>query len=60
MRTKGKRIRVTIHSDLAAWVDRRVKNGYFGSHSHAVSWGLYRLKQAVAKAEKKRGRGARP
>ena len=44
-------MRVTIDKDLAAWIDARVQTGYFGSYSHAINWGLYRLKQAVAKAE---------
>jgi hypothetical protein len=60
MRTKGVRRCVTIRADLAPWVDTLVQSEYFSSYSHAVNWGLIILKKEIAKAEKKRGKGARP
>jgi Arc/MetJ-type ribon-helix-helix transcriptional regulator len=39
------RVFATIREDLLIWVDEQVKRGIFRNRSHALEYGLIRLKE---------------
>jgi Arc/MetJ-type ribon-helix-helix transcriptional regulator len=43
------RIFCTIREDLVVWVDQQVNSGRFRNRSHALEYGLIKLKEADEK-----------